>query len=72
MSDGMPQFVPGPHPSHDWALFEGSRKSARRMCRRCEICTCHSPVASTEPCEYADSSLTAQATPDLPTTERQS
>ncbi len=49
-----PQFVPGPHPSHDWRQFLGDGvENDRRMCTRCEICTCHSPVASTEPCDHS-------------------
>lgn len=47
---GMPMFVPGPHESHDWTHIEGTN-DPDLMCRNCEICTCHSPVASTEPCD---------------------
>jgi hypothetical protein len=45
-------FVPGPHPSHDWHAFDPSERPEARFCHRCEICTCHSPVASTEPCDF--------------------
>lgn len=51
MSERM--FAPGPHDSHDWHRFEESDEADQLMCHRCEICTCHSPVASTEQCEFA-------------------
>ena len=37
-----------PHESHQWATFN----NPAMMCTACQVCTCHSPGISNEPCEY--------------------
>jgi hypothetical protein len=50
--------MPDLDPSHDWHGFDESEPSENRMCHRCEVCSCHSPEASRERCEFAVSQPT--------------
>lgn len=49
-----------PHRSHDWHGVD-EEDSLNQFCHFCEICTCHSPEKSAEPCDRLDEMLRVAA-----------